>query len=279
MSSTDNTSPPPAGSYTSTNTPSQPPGKKKRARKWTADDRAAHRVFERSRREAFKERLASLANLVPSLGTTDPSRLSKHVVIDESIALHKEQQRKISRSLQDINMMLADRDEILAELNTWRTGAGLEARQPGFVPDNIEGAQDSTGPQLEGVTDGTWANGTDTRNDEILDAGQASLIPGGLSADGLMQPDADLKPAAPADFIDMSWASSPVISFAPLNIFDLESGLGGMISTRSHESTELMNVYDATGDQCTGGDISNFDIDRAPVMDPLSLSDNPFIHR
>jgi len=31
--------------------------KKKRIRNWTADDRAVHRVFERSRREAFKERL------------------------------------------------------------------------------------------------------------------------------------------------------------------------------------------------------------------------------
>jgi hypothetical protein len=32
-------------------------GRKKRVRNWTADDRAAHRVFERSRREAFKGRL------------------------------------------------------------------------------------------------------------------------------------------------------------------------------------------------------------------------------
>lgn len=31
--------------------------KKKRVRNWSADDRAAHRAFERSRREAFKERL------------------------------------------------------------------------------------------------------------------------------------------------------------------------------------------------------------------------------
>lgn len=31
--------------------------KKKRIRHWTAEERAAHRVFERSRREAFKERL------------------------------------------------------------------------------------------------------------------------------------------------------------------------------------------------------------------------------
>lgn len=31
--------------------------RKKRVRNWTADDRAAHRVFEKSRREAFRDRL------------------------------------------------------------------------------------------------------------------------------------------------------------------------------------------------------------------------------
>jgi hypothetical protein len=32
--------------------------KKKRIRNWTAQDRAVHRDFEKSRREAFSERLA-----------------------------------------------------------------------------------------------------------------------------------------------------------------------------------------------------------------------------
>lgn len=32
--------------------------KKKRVRNWTAEDRAVHREFEKSRREAFSERLA-----------------------------------------------------------------------------------------------------------------------------------------------------------------------------------------------------------------------------
>lgn len=31
--------------------------KKKRVRNWTAEDRALHREFEKSRREAFSERL------------------------------------------------------------------------------------------------------------------------------------------------------------------------------------------------------------------------------
>lgn len=40
--------------------PESVPGKKptkKRVRNFSADDRAAHRIFERGRREAFKERL------------------------------------------------------------------------------------------------------------------------------------------------------------------------------------------------------------------------------
>ena len=39
--------------------------KKKRVRTWTAHDRAAHRVFEKSRREAFNNELI-VSCLVPS---------------------------------------------------------------------------------------------------------------------------------------------------------------------------------------------------------------------
>ena len=39
--------------------------RKKRVRNWTAEDRARHRVFERSRREAFNERLSVSAALSP----------------------------------------------------------------------------------------------------------------------------------------------------------------------------------------------------------------------
>lgn len=130
----------------STAVPSSPDrNKKKRIRNWTADDRAAHRVFERSRREAFKERLTvsldavtqcaqltwmqTLASLIPSLRSTDPNRLSKHVVIDQSVALHKAEQKEIAESLQRINRLVAERDDLLSELNTWRLNAGLEVHQ------------------------------------------------------------------------------------------------------------------------------------------------------
>ncbi|KAF4124108.1 Helix-loop-helix DNA-binding domain [Geosmithia morbida] len=110
-------------------------GKKKRIRNWTANDRAAHRAFERSRREAFKERLANLAKLIPSLKDIDSNKLSKHVVLDESITLHGSQQNKLSVSLQQVDILLSERDEILTELNQWRIGAGLSLQQPRPLPD------------------------------------------------------------------------------------------------------------------------------------------------
>lgn len=61
--------------------------RRKRVRHWTALDRAKHSGIEASRRQAFNERLQTLAALLPSLqdevqkGTV----LSKHVAVDESV--------------------------------------------------------------------------------------------------------------------------------------------------------------------------------------------------
>ncbi|RFU81093.1 transaldolase b [Trichoderma arundinaceum] len=139
MSSTENTSPPIADQANLAAAQSSPDrNKKKRIRNWTADDRAAHRVFERSRREAFKERLTTLAGLIPSLRSTDPNRLSKHVVIDQSVALHKAEQQRIAESLHRIDRLVAERDDLLSELNTWRLNAGLEARPARVTTDDSE---------------------------------------------------------------------------------------------------------------------------------------------
>lgn len=71
-----------------------------------------------------------LAGEIPSLQQTDPNRLSKHVVLDESTSLHRTQKSEISTSLSQINDLLAERDDLLAEVNRWRLGAGVESRQP-----------------------------------------------------------------------------------------------------------------------------------------------------
>ncbi|KAI0536456.1 hypothetical protein GGR58DRAFT_503278 [Xylaria digitata] len=107
--------------------------KKKRVRNFTEDDRAAHRIFEKSRREAFKEALTNLASLLPSLADTEPQRLSKHVVVDESITFIRAQHEQIRTVAEHLEAVKTERDELLAELNHWRSGAGLEPRQANTI--------------------------------------------------------------------------------------------------------------------------------------------------
>ncbi|KAI0554608.1 hypothetical protein F4679DRAFT_304061 [Xylaria curta] len=122
--------------------------KKKRVRNFTDDDRAAHRIFEKSRREAFKEALIvripllrprvlvvdervqkNLASLLPALADTEPQRLSKHVVVDESITFIRSQHEQIKTMTECLKAVETERDGLLAELGHWRSGAGIELRQ------------------------------------------------------------------------------------------------------------------------------------------------------
>ncbi|KAI1122655.1 hypothetical protein F5Y10DRAFT_69431 [Nemania abortiva] len=107
--------------------------KKKRVRIFTEDDRAAHRIFEKSRREAFKEALTNLASLLPALADTEPQRLSKHVVVDESITFIRSQHEQIRTTTEHLETVKTERDELLAELNHWRSGAGLQPRQANTI--------------------------------------------------------------------------------------------------------------------------------------------------
>ncbi|KAI0114467.1 hypothetical protein GGR51DRAFT_446519 [Nemania sp. FL0031] len=107
--------------------------KKKRVRIFTEDDRAAHRIFEKSRREAFKEALTNLASLLPALADTEPQRLSKHVVVDESIAFIRSQHEQIRTATEHLETVRTERDELLAELNHWRSGAGMQPRQANTI--------------------------------------------------------------------------------------------------------------------------------------------------
>ncbi|KAK1978323.1 hypothetical protein LZ30DRAFT_663451, partial [Colletotrichum cereale] len=97
---------------------------KKRVRNFSSEDRAAHRIFERGRREAFKEHLIELAGYLPILADKDPKHLSKHVVVSESIARHKLLESRCVEALREIESLVRERDELLAEVNTWRRGAG-----------------------------------------------------------------------------------------------------------------------------------------------------------
>ncbi|KAJ6113610.1 hypothetical protein N7523_006927 [Penicillium sp. IBT 18751x] len=111
--------------------------KKKRIRNWTAEDRALHREFEKSRREAFSERLnvgleaidfkemifanifQRLTTLLPMLKTEQ--RPSKHIIVDASIAHHRVQQSKIIQAVLAIQELMSERDELLREVNSLRS--------------------------------------------------------------------------------------------------------------------------------------------------------------
>ncbi|KAF2465799.1 uncharacterized protein BDR25DRAFT_239013, partial [Lindgomyces ingoldianus] len=96
--------------------------KKKRVRVWTPEDRAAHRVFEKSRREAFNDRLIDLAKQMPSLART--RRLNKHMIVEQSIARHITQRKMCLSVAQEVRQILTERDELLAEVNRWRSANG-----------------------------------------------------------------------------------------------------------------------------------------------------------
>ncbi|KKY16854.1 putative basic helix-loop-helix dimerization region bhlh [Phaeomoniella chlamydospora] len=141
---------------------------KKRVRNFTENDRAAHRVFEKGRREHFKEKLIELARLIPDLAETDSRRLSKHVVIDESIKRHKRLKSRCDTAVREIKALRQERDDLLKEVNIWRRGYGppgtvsLQARpQDKAVSDLFAIEQESFGSFTEGFGDDTKADDED----------------------------------------------------------------------------------------------------------------------
>lgn len=51
------------------------------------------------------------------------------MVLDESIALHTLQQDSLEGAMRQVKSLIVERDELLAELNSWRTGAGMGMRE------------------------------------------------------------------------------------------------------------------------------------------------------
>ncbi|ORY04479.1 hypothetical protein BCR34DRAFT_604859 [Clohesyomyces aquaticus] len=128
--------------------------KKKRVRVWTPEDRAAHRIFERSRREAFNDSLIELAKQLPSLART--RRLNKHLIVDHSIARHRSQRQLCLAVTRELRGILTERDELLAEVNQWRSASGAP-----IMPRNAKpmGEQLQRFARLENETFGTFPNG------------------------------------------------------------------------------------------------------------------------
>lgn len=57
------------------------------------------------------------------------SKLSKHLVVEESLAYHREQQVNKHELEQAMQAVIAERDSFLQELNEWRQCLGMPPRQ------------------------------------------------------------------------------------------------------------------------------------------------------
>ncbi|KAL7782023.1 hypothetical protein V8C37DRAFT_398057 [Trichoderma ceciliae] len=258
MSSTENTSPPmadPANLMAAHS--SRDRNKKKRIRNWTADDRAAHRVFERSRREAFKERLTTLAGLIPSLRSTDPNRLSKHVVIDQSVALHMAEQQKIAEFLQRIDRLVAERDDLLSEVNTWRLNAGLEIHSARVTADDFEATsvpllKEAGGSMLRSSLSPTRvSNEHGTGNDPIRvyleDHCSFAATEHDLTTEATMVPIEEAELLSTTTSVGIPWMSTE-IGFAIPNSLNLASDFNAAASNKLPSYTYLSMSYDTATD-------------------------------
>ncbi|SMR50662.1 unnamed protein product [Zymoseptoria tritici ST99CH_1A5] len=90
--------------------------RRKRQRRFTASERARHRVIEKERREAFGAHLLELAQLIPALRDTKQSLLSKHVIVQESIKHHRTQQEAFRLAERKLLAVTAERDALLLQM-------------------------------------------------------------------------------------------------------------------------------------------------------------------
>ncbi|KAH7336717.1 hypothetical protein BKA65DRAFT_553354 [Rhexocercosporidium sp. MPI-PUGE-AT-0058] len=98
--------------------PSNKKRAKKRVRAFTADERANHRVIEKQRREALNDRFLDLARLIPALANS--RRLSKSIIVHESIEHLQVQRTMCLAAASEVQTILAENLELIAEVNRWR---------------------------------------------------------------------------------------------------------------------------------------------------------------
>jgi hypothetical protein len=82
--------------------------------------------------------LQDLAKELPALAGKNPARLSKHDVIDESISRHKFERSACLDIIQAYRAMVQERDELLAEVNTWRATAVVPERHATNTQMNLD---------------------------------------------------------------------------------------------------------------------------------------------
>ncbi|KFY75182.1 hypothetical protein V499_04836 [Pseudogymnoascus sp. VKM F-103] len=88
---------------------------KKRVRAFTSEDRASHRSIEKQRREALNQSFLELARLLPPLAHA--RRLSKSLIVNESISYLNEQRAIRLAAASEIRDLLADYNSLITQLN------------------------------------------------------------------------------------------------------------------------------------------------------------------
>lgn len=199
--------------------------RKKRIRNWTAEDRAVHRDFEKSRREAFSERLAvsyetmnfevvTFANILQKLTTLLPmlkteQRPSKHIIVDASIAQHKAQQSRNIQAVHAIQELMSEREDLLREVNSLRAicqpGACVSRQAQPIDPAVVKMLADHDEPTLGPV------ERSDSGNKPFLplNAGERRLIPASVCTSAPAHTSHPLghdnTPLSPHHFTDWAW--------------------------------------------------------------------------
>ena len=150
--------------------------------------------------------LQSLAALVPSLQNVDPSRTSKHVVIDESIAMIQSTLRRVADSQSIIDTLLAERQQLITELNNYRANPS-EPFPPMAMQMPAEEAS-NTESNYCGILPSTLHE-----KNALLSLSSPALASAGLS-DALNPPPRGYAPLGPREEIDAStlWQLSDLVT-------------------------------------------------------------------
>ncbi|KAJ7065804.1 hypothetical protein C8F01DRAFT_982156 [Mycena amicta] len=139
-------------------------GKRKRARVFTADDRATHAVTEKQRREALNAQFVDLARLTPSLATT--RGLSKTAIVTEATIHSRKQYTQRLACAKELRKMLARQDTLVQEINALRGQLGLGVRQGEELELSREAKE---ALDVENEVFGVFPNGFGDNSDEALE--------------------------------------------------------------------------------------------------------------
>ncbi|KAF4970367.1 hypothetical protein FZEAL_10059 [Fusarium zealandicum] len=251
---------------------------KKRVRKFTSDDRAAHRLFEKARREAFKEKLNEFAGHLPTLADSDPQRLSKHIVVEEGIARCQTLQQRCLDALGDIRALIRERDELLTEVNARRHVEGTPLKMPQANDLHVDGlleveneskhpvaAQQLELGQVQGCsTDETQIEGRDHGRDDRDTITTPLGVPEELApATQLSVPQPPVVPPLPAPEISGSYVNPPPLGSMclpqdPASISELLQP--GTFPMSFNASLDFLDIENTLLDQ----ELTLYDVDTMP---------------